>query len=76
MTFTSVLYSLMADHLCADKRDGIFHQFADKVQAIKHERLPPLRFEALKGSFGKSFTHFKSPHWFAHMDPGRRGKKV
>ena len=66
MTFTSVLYSLMADHLCADKRDGIFHDFADSVKSI-HERLPPLRFEALKDSFDKSFTHFKSPHWFAHM---------
>jgi len=62
MTLTSVLYCLAADHL----RSDIFGQFADKVDPIQG-RLPPLRFDALKGSVEKSLLHFKSFHWFAHM---------
>jgi hypothetical protein len=62
MTLTSVLYCLAADHLSGD----IFKQFALKVDPIQ-DRLPPLRFEALKNSVEKTSFHFKSSHWFAHM---------
>jgi hypothetical protein len=63
MTLTSVLYCLAADHLSGD----IFKQFALKVDPIQ-DRLPPLRFEALKNSVKKTSFHFKSSHWFAHMN--------
>jgi hypothetical protein len=62
MTLTSVLYCLAADHLNGD----IFKQFALKVDPIQ-DRLPPLRFEALKNSVAKAAFHFRSSHWFAHM---------
>jgi len=65
MTLTSVLYCLAADHLSGD----IFKQFALKVGSIQ-ERLPPLRFEALKNSIEKASFHFRSSHWFAHKDEG------
>jgi hypothetical protein len=64
MTLTSVLYCLAADHL----RSDIFGQFAERVGPI-HDRLPPLRFAALKSSVEKSSLHFKSPHWFARTPP-------
>lgn len=64
MTFTSVLYSLMAEHIGSEKAE-IFKEFAAKVDAIE-KRLPPLKFDALKTSLNKSST-FKSSHWFAHM---------
>lgn len=62
MTLTSVLYCLAADHLGG----VIFSQFARRVDSIK-DRLPALRFEALRNSVQKSSVHFKSFHWFAHM---------
>lgn len=62
MTLTSVLYCLAADHL----RGDIFGQFAERVDPIQ-DRLPPLRFDALKSSVEKSSLHFKSFHWFARM---------
>lgn len=62
MTLTSVLYCLAADHLGG----GIFSQFAQRVDPIK-DRLPAVRFDALKNSVEKSSVHFKSFHWFAHM---------
>jgi hypothetical protein len=61
MTLTSVLYCLAADHLRADT----FQKFAEQVEPIQN-RLPVLRFEALKASVAKSPAHFKSCHWFAH----------
>jgi len=62
MTFASVLYCMVADHLGA----GIFSQFREKVRSIEN-RLPPPDCEALRRSFRESPTHFKSSHWFAHM---------
>ena len=62
MTLASVLYCVAADHL----RGAIFTQFAQKVDVIQNA-LPSLRFDALKTSVGRSPLHFKSAHWFAHM---------
>jgi len=62
MTLTSVLYCLVADHLGG----GIFSEFKRRVDPIK-DRLPAVRFDALKNSVQKSSVHFKSFHWFAHM---------
>jgi hypothetical protein len=64
MTLTSVLYCLAADHLGGD----IFHQFAQRVDPIQ-DRLPALRFEALRKAVKGPSEHFKSSHWFAHMRP-------
>lgn len=61
MTLASVLYCLVADHLGA----AIFTQFANNVHSIEG-RLPPLSFDAIKESLQRS-VHFKSSHWFAHM---------
>jgi hypothetical protein len=69
MTFASVLYCLMADHLGSDTTGsgaGIFAGFAKEVQKIEN-RLPSLSFDALRDSLQRSFGNFKSPHWFAHM---------
>jgi hypothetical protein len=60
MTLASVLYCLAADHLGNDK----FAQFQERVRTIE-ERLPILRFSALKKSLDAS-KHFKSSHWFSH----------
>jgi hypothetical protein len=62
MTLASVLYCVAADHLGGP----IFKQFAQKVISLE-DRLPPLRFDALKNSIATSPLHFKSVHWFAHM---------
>ena len=62
MTLASVLYCLAADHFGG----AIFNQFAQEVLSIE-DRLPPLRFDALKKSVDTSPLHFKSVHWFAHM---------
>ena len=62
MTFASVLYCVVADHLGA----GIFRQFAEKIDSIQ-DRLPSPGFEDLKNSLRQSSVHFKSSHWFAHM---------
>ena len=62
MTLASVLYCLAADHLGG----AIFNQFAQKVDQLQ-DRLPPLRFDALKSSVQKTTLHLKSFHWFAHM---------
>lgn len=61
MTLASVLYCLAADHLGGP----IFDEFAKKVVSIE-DRLPPLRFDALKESVQRFPLHFKSIHWFAH----------
>lgn len=63
MTLASVLYCLAADHL-GDER---FAQFEERVRTIQ-DRLPVLRFDALKQSLGasKHLKHFKSSHWYAH----------
>jgi hypothetical protein len=60
MTLASVLYCLAADHL-GDKK---FAQFEERVRAMQ-DRLPVLRFSALRKSLDKS-KHFKSSHWYAH----------
>jgi hypothetical protein len=60
MTLASVLYCLAADHLDSGK----FNQFATRVRGIQ-DRLPKLRFDALKTSLDAS-KDFKSSHWFAH----------
>lgn len=69
MTFASVLYCLMADHMGAGSGSGpaIFASFANSVKAIQG-RLPLLSFDALRNSFQASFASFKSSHWFAHMN--------
>jgi hypothetical protein len=61
MTFPSVLFCLVADHLGA----VIFKQFAEDFHSIQ-DRLPPPDFDALKKSLQESSAHFKSSHWFAH----------
>ncbi|HXN47734.1 MAG TPA: hypothetical protein VN893_13900 [Bryobacteraceae bacterium] len=83
MTIASVLYCLAADHL----EPAIFEKFAKEVRAIE-DRLPMLRFDALKASLEGNRDHFKSSHWFAHtlekaqvvayagtQTPGRRQKR-
>jgi len=62
MTLASVIYCLVADHLAAEN----FAQFAETVQSIQN-RLPAPSFESIKKSLEKSSIHFKSSHWFAHM---------
>jgi hypothetical protein len=62
MTFPSVLYCLVADHL----ETVIFKQFAEKVDSMLDERLPPPNFDSLKTSLHATTPHFKSSHWFAH----------
>ena len=62
MTFPSVLYCLVADHLGA----GIFKDFAERVDSMLPERLPPPNFETLKTSLQATTPHFKSSHWFTH----------
>lgn len=64
MTLASVLYCLVADHL----ECGIYREFAARVHSIQ-DRMPLPGFDALRTSIGKS-AHFKSSHWFAHMDTG------
>jgi len=66
MTFASVLYCVVADHLGA----GHFKEFAKRVDSIQG-RLPHAGFDALKESLRKSPKHFKSSHWFAHMPESR-----
>jgi hypothetical protein len=69
MTFASVLYCLMADHMGAGTAPGpgIFASFAKNVKSIE-ARLPQLSFDALRNSLRGSFDSFKSAHWFAHMN--------
>lgn len=62
MTLSSVLYSVVADHLGTSR----FVEFAKKTDAL-YGRLPTLDFGYLKKSLEKEFAHFKSMHWFAHM---------
>ncbi len=62
MTFASVLYCVVADHLGTD----FFRDFAERVRSIQ-ERLPHPCCDALKKSLQESSLHFKSSHWFAHM---------
>jgi hypothetical protein len=61
MTLASVLYCLVADHFAE-----FFEPFAERVASIQ-DGLPPASFDPLKSSLQKSFEHFKSSHWFAHM---------
>jgi hypothetical protein len=63
MTFPSVLYCLVADHLGA----GIFKEFAKSIDSMLEGRLPPPNFDSLKRSMEESSAHFKSSHWFAHI---------
>lgn len=63
MTFPSVLYCLVADHL----EPPIFKDFAATVDSILKDKLPPPNFEAIKRSLGESPAHFKSSHWFAPL---------
>jgi len=63
MTLASVLYSLVADHL----GDSRFGQFSRTVQSIE-DRLPPPAFDSIKTSLSRYPRHFKSSHWFAHME--------
>jgi hypothetical protein len=60
MTFPSVLYCLVADHLGA----GIFKQFAASVKSMLKDRLPLPNFDMIKRSLEESPMHFKSAHWF------------
>lgn len=62
MTFASVLYCIVADHLGT----SFFRDFAERAHSIQ-ERLPHPSFDALKESLHVSSTHLKSSHWFAHM---------
>jgi hypothetical protein len=62
MTLPSVLYCLVADHL----ESGIFKQFAEKVESMLQDQLPPPNCDTLWTSLRKSSVHFKSSHWFAH----------
>jgi hypothetical protein len=61
MTFASVLYCIVADHLGTH----FFRHFAERVDSIQ-EQLPQPSFDALKKSFQESSLTFKSSHWFAH----------
>jgi hypothetical protein len=63
MTLASVLFCLVAGHLDS----AIFREFAERVGPI-HGRLPKLGFPALKRSLRLDSEHFKSSHWFAHME--------
>lgn len=63
MSFTSVLYSLAADHL----QPHIFKQFAEDVESIIQKQIPRPAFDQLRESLKMNSLHFKSPHWFAHM---------
>jgi hypothetical protein len=63
MTLASVIYCLVADHLGAIN----FTQFAQNVESIQN-RIPAPSFETIKQSLNESTAHFKSSHWFAHMD--------
>lgn len=60
MTFPSVLYCLVADHLGA----GIFKEFSNTVTAMMENRLPRPNFDIIKRSLEESPMHFKSAHWF------------
>jgi len=61
MTFPSVLYCLVADHLGA----GIFKDFAEDVDPMLKEQLPHPDIALLKTSLRESPAHIKSSHWFA-----------
>jgi hypothetical protein len=63
MTLASVIYCLMADHLGASG----FSQFAENVESIQN-RIPAPKFEAIKKSLDHFKAHFKSSHWFSHMN--------
>ena len=63
MTLASVIYCLMADHLGASG----FSEFAENVESIQN-RIPAPSFEPIKKSLDASAAHFKSSHWFSHMD--------
>lgn len=60
MTFPSVLYCLVADHLGA----VIFKQFAADVHSLLQNRLPLPNFDMIKRNLQDSPMHFKSSHWF------------
>jgi hypothetical protein len=63
MTLASVIYCLMADHLGSSG----FSEFAENVESIQN-RIPAPSFEPIKKSLDASAAHFKSSHWFSHMD--------
>lgn len=63
MTFTSVLYCLVADHLATP----IFKEFSEEVCPILRDRIAPPNFDSIKKSMGESPEHFKSSHWFSHI---------
>ena len=63
MTLASVIYCLMADHLGATG----FSEFAKNVESIQ-DRIPAPSFEPIKKSLDASAAHFKSSHWFSHMN--------
>jgi hypothetical protein len=65
MTFASVIYCLVADHLGEER----FRQFAEKVESIQ-TRIPVANFEPIMKSLNVSTEHFKSSHWFSHMNAG------
>lgn len=64
MSLASVLYCLVADHLGGSS----FREFQGKAHNIQ-ERLPQLGYGALREGIIRS-QHFKSSHWFAHMNSG------
>jgi hypothetical protein len=63
MTLASVIYCLVADHL------GTVHfsRFAETVEAIQNQ-IPAPSYELIKVSLKQSTFHFKSSHWFSHMN--------
>lgn len=63
MTLASVIYCLMADHLGALG----FSQFAQDVESIQN-RIPAPSFEPIRKSLAQFTAHFKSSHWFSHMN--------
>jgi len=63
MTLASVIYCLVADHLGAIN----FSEFAQNVESIQN-RLPAPSFETIRKSLDRTTAHFKSSHWFSHVD--------
>lgn len=63
MTLASVIYCLVADHLGAVR----LSQFAEKVESIQ-DQMPAPCFEPIRQSLHRSTGHFKSSHWFSHIN--------
>jgi hypothetical protein len=60
MTFPSVLYCLVADHLGT----GVFNHFAANIHSMLQNQLPLPNIDMIKRNLRDSPMHFKSSHWF------------